>query len=185
MLFRSLVISALQNLSVGSPLFPRSSLSDWRFSNSLLYFKNRLYIPAVACHDLVSSVHASPAAGHGGFFRTYTLLSRDYWWLGMSSFICCFIAGCALCQQMKVNTHPTIPPLSPLSSTCPRPFQQLSVDLITGLPPSAGFDSLLVVVNHGLLKGVILTPCNKTIDTKGVAQLFSNMYSSALVSMMP
>ena len=48
-----LVISALQNLSVGSPLFPRSSLSDWHFSDSLLYFKNRLYIPAVA--------HAPPA----------------------------------------------------------------------------------------------------------------------------
>ena len=83
-----LVISALQSLSIGSPLFPRSSLSDWRFSDSLLYFKNRLYIPAAARHDLVSSVHSSPAASHGGFFRTYTLLSRDYWWPGMSSFIC-------------------------------------------------------------------------------------------------
>ena len=90
----------------------------------------------------------------------------------MSSFIRCFIAGCALCQQMKVNTHPSVPALSPLSSTCSRPFQQLSVNLVTGLPPSASFDSLLVVVDHGLSKGVILTPCNKTIDAKGVAELF-------------
>ena len=167
-----LVISALQNISVGSPLFPRSSLSDWQFSDSLLYFKNRLYIPATACHDLVSSVHSSPAAGHGGFFHTYTLLSRDYWWLGMSTFLRHFIAGCALCQQMKVNTHLTVPPLSPLSSTCSHPFQQLSVDLITRLPSSAGYDSLLVVVDHGLSKGVILVPCNKTMDAKGVAELF-------------
>ena len=167
-----LIVSALQNLSVGSPLFPCSSLSDWHFSNSLLYFKNCLYIPTAARHALVSSVHASPATGHGSFFRTYTLLSRDYWWPGMSSFIRRFVAGCALCQQMKVNTHPTVPPLSPLPSTCSRPFQQLSVDLITGLPPSGGFDSLLVVVNHGLSKGVILTPCNKTINAKGVADLF-------------
>ena len=65
-----------------------------------------------------------------------------------------------------------MPALSPLSSNCSRPFQQLSVDLITGLPPSAGFDSLLVVVDHGLSKGVILTPCNKTIDAKGVTELF-------------
>ena len=167
-----LVVSALQNLSVGSPLFPCSSLSDWHFSDSLLYFKNRLYIPATAHHDLVSSVHSSPAASHSGFFRTYTLLSRDYWWPGMSSFIHRFIAGCALCQQMKVNTHPTVPALSPLSSTCSCPFQQLSVDLVTSLPPSTSFDSLLVMVNHGLSKGVILTPCNKTIDTKGVTELF-------------
>ena len=73
---------------------------------------------------------------------------------------------------MKVNTHPTVPTLSPISSCCSWPFQQLSVDLITDLLPSHGFDSHLVVVDHGLLKGVILTPCTKTIDAKGVAELF-------------
>ena len=167
-----LVISALQNLSVGSPLFPRSSVADWHFSDSLLYFKNHLYIPTNARHDLVSSVHSSPAAGHGGFFRTYALLSRDYWWPGMSLFIHHFIAGCALCQQMKVNTHPTVPALLPLPSSCSRPFQQLSIDLVMGLPLSSGFDSLMVMVDHGLSKGVVLTPCNNTIDAKGVAELF-------------
>ena len=73
---------------------------------------------------------------------------------------------------MKVNTHPTTPALSLLPSSCTCPFQQLSVDLITGLPPSHGFNSLLVVVDHGLSKGVILIPCNKDIDAKGVAELF-------------
>ena len=167
-----LVVTALQNLSAGSPLFPRSSLSDWYFDGSQLYFKHCLYIPTSACHDLVSFIHTSLASGHGGFFRTYSSLSRNYWWLGMSSFVRRFVAGCALCQQMKVNTHPTTPTLSPLSSSCTHPFQQLSVDLVTGLPPSHGFDSLLVVVDHGLSKGVILILCNKDIDTKGVAELF-------------
>ena len=90
----------------------------------------------------------------------------------MSSFVHHFISGCALCQQMKVNTHPTVPALSPIPSNCCCLFQQLSVDLITDLPPSSGFDSLLVVVDHGLSKGVILIPCTKTIDAKGVAELF-------------
>ena len=167
-----LVVSALQNLSVGSPLFPRSSAADWHFSNSLLYFKNCLYIPTDTWHNLVSSVHSSPAAGHGGFFHTYALLSQDYWWPGMSSFIHCFVTGCTLCQQMKVNTHPTVPAFSLLPSSCSHPFQQLSVNLVMGLPLSGGFDSLLVMVDHGLLKGVVLTPCNTTIDAKGVAELF-------------
>ena len=167
-----LVVTALHNLSQGSPLFPHSSFSDWHFDGSQLYFKNRLYVPASARHDLVSSIHTSLASGHRGFFRTYSSLSCDYWWPGMSSFVHQFVAGCTLCQQMKVNTHPMTPALSPLPSSCTRPFQQLSVDLITGLPPSHGFDSLLVVVNHGLLKGVILIPCNKDIDAKGVAELF-------------
>ena len=57
-------------------------------------------------------------------------------------------------------------------STVTLPFKQLSVDLITDLPPSAGFDSVMVMVDHGLTKGVILTPCQKTIDGAGIAQLF-------------
>ena len=90
----------------------------------------------------------------------------------MSSFVHQFVAGCALCQQMKVNTHLTVSALSPLPSSYFWPFQQLSVDLVTDLLLSNGFDSLMVVVDHGLSKGVILTPCNKTINAKGVGELF-------------
>ena len=45
------------------------------------------------------------------------------------------------------------------------------MDLITDLPISWGFDSILVVVDHGLMKGVILLPCNKTITAEQVAEL--------------
>ena len=45
------------------------------------------------------------------------------------------------------------------------------MDLITDLPLSNGFDFILVMVDHGLTKGVILLPCNKTISTKQVAKL--------------
>ena len=54
------------------------------------------------------------------------------------------------------------------------PFAQISMDFITDLPESQGFDSLLVVVNHGLMKGVILSPCRKTIDAVGTAKLLLN-----------
>ena len=47
-----------------------------------------------------------------------------------------------------------------------RPFANCSMDFITDLPPVDGFDSILVVVDQGLTKGVILTPCKKTITTK-------------------
>jgi hypothetical protein len=41
------------------------------------------------------------------------------------------------------------------------------------LPSSLGFDSVMVVVDHRLMKGVIISPCHKNIDATGVAQLFS------------
>ena len=90
----------------------------------------------------------------------------------MASFVHHYVEGCALCQQNKVNTHPTVPPLSPIKSIASHPFQQISCDLITDLPISSGFDSLLVVVDHGLTKGVILCPTKKSVSAKGIASLF-------------
>jgi transposase InsO family protein len=45
------------------------------------------------------------------------------------------------------------------------------MDLITDLPPVKGYDFILVVVDRGLLKGVILCPCVKTIMWEGTAML--------------
>ena len=52
------------------------------------------------------------------------------------------------------------------------PFQQVSCDLITGLSSFSGFDALLVLVDHGLTKGVILCPTKTTVITEGIASLF-------------
>ena len=90
----------------------------------------------------------------------------------MSTFLHKYISGCADCQAAKVNTHPTVPRLSPLAVESPLPFSSISVDLITGLPDSHGYDSVMVVVDHGLMKGVIYCPCTKNINSEGVAQLF-------------
>ena len=85
-----------------------------------------------------------------------------------------FVTGCSICQQNKVRTHPIIPPISSIKSTSNLPFKQLLVDLITDLPLSQGYDSLMVMVDHGLTNGVILAPCSKTIDANRIAQLFFN-----------
>jgi len=51
------------------------------------------------------------------------------------------------------------------------------MDLITNLPPVDGFDSILVVVDQGLTKGVILIPCNKTITSEQTGNLLlENLY---------
>ena len=167
-----LILRALEGLKTGSPLFPCSSMDDWHMTNGHLYFKNRMYIPPHERQAIVQFIHDSPTTGHAGHFQTKALLERDFWWPGLSSFVNAFISGCVTCQQNKVNHHPTRPPLAPIPSSSPLPFKQLSVDLITDLPPSNGHDSLMVMVDHGLMKGVILIPCSKTINAAGVARHF-------------
>ena len=131
-----------------------------------------MYIPPPARLSLLHSIHSSPLSGHLGRFCTKALIERDFWWPGLSVFVHNFVAGCAVCQQNTARTHPVVPPLSPIKSSSSLPFKQLSIDLITDLPLSHGHDSLMVVVDHGLTKGVILAPCSKTIDANGIAQLF-------------
>jgi hypothetical protein len=167
-----LVLSALQALDEGASLFPRARREDWLYQEGKLYFRGCLYVPEGARRDIIVALHESAAGGHGGIFRTQDLVAWDFWWLDLNVFVCRFITSCAVCQAHKVNTHPSAPPLTPLASVATRPFQQVSVDLVTDLPLSLGFDSVMVVVDHGLTKGVIISPCHKSIDAAGVAQLF-------------
>ena len=169
-----LVLRALSNLADGSPLFPHSALKDWVFNNGHLYFRGCMYVPPTAQSSLLHSIHDSPLTGHLSHFHTKAVVKRDFWWPGLSVFVSKFVAGCAVCQQNKVNTHLTSPPLVPIPSSTTLPFKQLFVDLIMDLPTSNGLDSLMVVVDHGLTKGVILAPCSKMINANRVAQLFFN-----------
>ena len=57
-----------------------------------------------------------------------------------------------------------------------RPFANLSMDLITDLPPvtlnnGTIVDAILSIVDHGHMKGVILTPCLKTLTEEGTSEI--------------
>jgi Chromo (CHRromatin Organisation MOdifier) domain len=55
-----------------------------------------------------------------------------------------------------------------------RPFAWCSMDLITDLPSMEGYDSILVMVDRGLLRGVNLCPCTKTITWQETATLLQD-----------
>lgn len=65
-----------------------------------------------------------------------------------------------------------IPPLNPITSSTTLPFRTVSMDFITDLPISRGFDSCLVVVDHDVSKAVVFIPCHKTADAVKTAELY-------------
>ncbi|KAI5115934.1 hypothetical protein M0805_007710 [Coniferiporia weirii] len=79
---------------------------------------------------------------------------------------------------MKINTHPTKPPLLPIpADPTMLPFQSVSMDFITDLPPSNNYDSIMVIIDHDSSKGIILIPCTKTLNALGTAKLYhDNVY---------
>ena len=156
------------------PLPFHSHLADWQVEARILTYKGCVYVPTNDSlrHAILERCHDHESAGHPGFLKTRQLVATEFWWPGLTSFVWQYVEGCAKCQQNKTNTHPTVPPLSPINSLASRPFQQIFCDLITDLPISSGFDSLLVMVDHGFTKGVILCPTKKSITTEGIASLF-------------
>ena len=78
-----------------------------------------------------------------------------------------------MCQMTKVNTHLTHPPLYSITpAENARPFKTIAMDFITKLPPSGGFDTILMITNTDCSKVSIFIPCNETIDSEGVAALY-------------
>jgi len=82
----------------------------------------------------------------------------------MTVFVKNYVADCAICQQMKINTHLSSPGLIPIKKQKnTEPFSQVTCDFITDLPESDGFDSLMVMVDHGSTKGVIYISCKRQL----------------------
>ena len=123
-------------------------------------------------------LHDHKTASHPGEAETLVSVERLYWWPGLRTFVQNYVKGCGVCQQYKINqspSHPSYMPIAPASTT--RPFAHCSMDLIMDLPLSDSFDSILVMVDRGLTKGVILLPCNKKIMAEQVANLLlENLY---------
>ena len=75
--------------------------------------------------------------------------------------------------------QPQHPSLVPIPSLLECVFGQVGIDFMTDLPPSEGFDSIIVIVDYSLSKGVILTPCSKTgFTVEEMSRLYiDNIYS--------
>ena len=92
----------------------------------------------------------------------------------MAQFVANYIKGCAQCQQMKPNTRPNKPLIQPITMKHTLPFHSLSTDFITGLPVSNGFDSILVTMDQGATKAMVLAPCRKMTDALETAKLLQD-----------
>jgi hypothetical protein len=93
----------------------------------------------------------------------------------MKTFITEYIQGCATCQMSKTNCNPAHPPLFPISpaeNACL--FKTIALDFITKLPLLEGHDTILTITDTDCSKASIFLPCSETIDSEGVALLYTN-----------
>lgn len=119
---------------------------------------------------LLEEFHSTPQAGHSGFYRTYRRLASNLFWKGMKEDVKQFVQACDICQRQKYS------PTSPGGLLQPLPipeqvWEDVSVDFITGLPRSRGYEAILVVVDR-LTKYSNFVPLKHPYTAKGIAEIF-------------
>jgi hypothetical protein len=92
----------------------------------------------------------------------------------MTSYIKSYIKHCHACQVMKAGQRKPMGLLRPLQIPS-RPWSSVSMDLITGLPPSsAGHDCIFVIVDR-FTKMCHFEACSTAITAVQLAEMFCKM----------
>jgi transposase InsO family protein len=122
---------------------------DFTVHQGVLLYQGRLVIGAKSTliPKLLKEFHETPIGGHSGFLRTYRHVAENLYWVGMQKTIGDYVRACDICQRHKYETTTPGGLLQPL----PIPnavWEDISIDFITGLPKSKGFEAVLVVVDR-------------------------------------
>ena len=178
------ITNALKGLLQGKLLTLTKDLDNWNVEEldrgRAIFYKGKNYVPRdeELRRDIMRMFHDHKMAGHPRKLETYNSVKEHYWWPGLRTFVKGYVKGCAICQQFKIDCHPSHLAFIPTEgSHLTKPFAYCSMDMIMDLPIVDRQDSFLVVVYQGLTKGVILLPCTKTITAEQVVTLLlDNLY---------
>jgi hypothetical protein len=163
------VVKAMKELGHATS---RLDTSEWTEEEGCILFRGKVYVPrdSKLRHDIVKSHHDSPVAGHPGRWKTNELVTRNYWWPGISRYIADYVKGCDRCNRTK--TFPAAPIGKLMPNRIPdRRWQIITTDFITGLPSSRGYNAIWVVVDR-LSKRMHAIPTTEEVDSLGLARLY-------------
>ena len=145
-----------------SRIFETINLRHCSSHDNALFYKDRLWVPAMAelRTDVIKESHDQPACGHPGRDRTLELVKRQFYWRGMKDEVARYIRNCYICQRSKAPRDQ----YNGLLQALPVPeqrWQDISMDFITGLPVSEGFNAICAIVDR-LSKERHYAPCIAT-----------------------
>ena len=122
--------------------------------------------------EVLKSRHDNPLAGHLGFHKTFASIRKDFYWKSMRKDIQEYVRSCKICPLNKSTMKKRPLPITPLP-TPDAPWSTIGIDFITKLPPSKGYDSIFVVIDH-FTKMAHFIPCHESITAKETINLFIN-----------
>ncbi len=103
--------------------------------------------------------------GHPSIEKTKELILQEYWWPTMKKDVEAYIRAYETCQQTKSTMQAKAAPLHP-NTILSRPWTHISVDMITGLPESNGYDVIIMIVDW-FSKEIISVACSTELSSEG------------------
>ena len=122
--------------------------------------------------EIIQLHHDIPMAGYGGKWKMVELVTRNYWWLGVTREVERYVEGCDLCQRMKNRTEEVAGKLK-LGEVPEKPWTHILVDFIIKLPMVAEKDAILVVCDR-LSKITHFVATMEGTTAEELAKLFKN-----------
>ena len=144
----------------------------WTKEGPLLLYKGLVYVPPddELRRRVLQAHHDTQFAGHPGQAKTLELLLRNYYWPTIKSDVQRFVQTCVVCQRTK--TFPAKPQGLLQPNRVPtRPWEDISIDLITGLPESNTYNAICVIVDR-FTKMIRLTPTTDQVSSEGIARIY-------------
>ena len=145
---------------------------EWRQEDGLMLKEGKVYVPKdeKLRAEVIRLHHDTPVGGHGGQWKTAELVTRNFWWPGVTREVKRYVEGCDACQRNKNRTQPPAGKLMP-NSIPEKAWTHISADFITKLPLAQGYDSILVVVDR-FTKMAHFIPTTEKTSAEGLARLF-------------
>jgi hypothetical protein len=140
--------------------------------NWYVQYRKKRYVPKSnqICLRLIQEHHDTVLAGHPRRAKLFDLLDRQYYWKDMGRKVDQYVRNCHCCQQSRTSRYATFGVLRHLP--VPEiPLEDISLDIVVGLPECERFDAVWVLVDRHL-KMWHLFPSHTTIDAVGLLKLF-------------
>jgi hypothetical protein len=143
--------------------------------DKLLYYRDkdhlRLYVPEPLRQQIMRLAHDEGPTIHNNWERTHERITRFYHWPRLHKDIFTYVQRCDACQRNKVARRLPYGLLQP-HEVPPRRWHTVSMDFVGPLPTTEnGYDTIMTVVDYAS-KRVHLIPCQQTMTSKDVADLY-------------
>jgi len=122
---------------------------EWKMEEELVLKEGKVYVSKnkELRTEIIQLHHDVPAARHGGKWKTVELVTRNYWWPGVTREVGWYVEGCDLYQKMKNRTEEVVGKLK-LEEVLEKLWTHILIDFITKLPIVVGKDAILVVCDR-------------------------------------